>query len=88
MSCKYCDAKRPKDGQRGLGGSNPAGKPIFQYNHYPCRQVFIVHECDLPAIPDMDRWLLMFMENGVGTYIEIKYCPMCGHELGIEDSDA
>ena len=87
MSCKYCDVKPPKKGQLRLCGSYPTGKPIFADLHYPSRYVFIAHLNGCPAIPNEDKWVLEFAENGTGTYIEISHCPMCGSELGIEAPD-
>ena len=87
MSCEYCDVKPPKEGQLRLCGSYPTGNPIFAYHHYPSRYVFIAHLNGCSATPDEDKWVLEFAESGVGTYIEIKHCPMCGRELGIEVSD-
>ena len=87
MSCKYCDVKSPEEGRLRLCGSYPTGKPIFADHHYPRRYVFIAHCNGCPAMPDEDKWVLEFMENWTSTYIEIKHCPMCGRELGIEVED-
>ena len=87
MSCEYCDVKPPEEGRLRLCGQHPTGKPIFADHHYPRRYVFIAHWNGRPAIPDEDRWVLEFRENWTGTYIEIKHCPMCGRELGIEVPD-
>jgi hypothetical protein len=35
-------------------------------------------------MPDEDKWVLEFMENWTSTYIEIKHCPMCGRDFGVE----
>lgn len=83
MGCEYCDVKPPKEGHLRLSGSYPTGQPILA-DHHSGRYVVIAHWDGCPAFPDEDRWVLHFIENGTGTYIEINHCPICGSELGTE----
>lgn len=79
MTCKYCDFKNPKDGQKYTAGLYPVGKPLsYSEDGY----IIMSHKNGCPANPDENKYQIEFDLFGVGIYTEINYCPKCGRKLG------
>ena len=81
MSCKFCDAK-PRGNYHG---GTPVGKPVLRNGEGGF--IEIEHDCGCLAIPDRDEWHMTFWHFGVGIYVPINYCPICGRRLPPKTED-
>ena len=71
-TCKYCTPNKQNR-------CKPLVKCIDRLNGY--EEIELKHAIPCKAFPNRDEWHLKASRFGVGIYVQINYCPICGRKL-------